>query len=166
MTSLERQVLVVARSYVGVREQGGQNCGPEVARFQATCGCKPGDRWCACFACTVIAEAASVAGVTPAFQPSGNSMHLLTLNRSLRIDEDKARELLGQFIPLVGIINHGNGKGHTIFAIGIAHNLLITIEGNTGAGPSAPHRDRDGDGVYTRNDRSLASISGGWLRIA
>lgn len=163
MTDLEAESIRLAISYVGTKEVGN-NRGELVEKVQAFCGARPGDPWCAAFVSWCVLKAA----VTwfPTFARSASALRLLARNVSLGVTPSEARKLLAAGTPLVFVMDHGHGKGHTGFALSLLPgDLLHTVEGNTGPGPSAPAQDRDGDGVHERRDRRFADVDGGWLRI-
>jgi hypothetical protein len=57
MNALTQTALELARGYVGIREIGGNNRGPEIERWLANVGRPPGDPWCMAFAWSVVDEA-------------------------------------------------------------------------------------------------------------
>lgn len=152
-----------AGTQLHVREIGGNNLGPDVERYQKRVGGKPGEAWCAAFVSTCVFEGVKVAGGPPSFQGGRGALKLLEKNAHLRIKHP--RDAKGQ--PFVGVQDHGKGLGHCFLAVwdetrGI---YLVSREGNTGPGPNVPAKDREGNGVYPREDRTISSCAG-FLLIA
>lgn len=60
--SIQREIVRLAQSNVGVREVGGNNAGPEVRMFQGAVALEPGPwPWCAAFTAWVLREALKTA---------------------------------------------------------------------------------------------------------
>lgn len=57
MNLLTQTALELARDYVGIRETGGNNRGPEIERWLKNVGQPPGSAWCMAFAWSVVDEA-------------------------------------------------------------------------------------------------------------
>ncbi len=161
MATLAETAIQIALSYDGVREIGGNNCGPDVEMFQKSIGLEKGDPWCAAFLVFSIIQSAKNLGVTPKFQYGGSVYKLWTRNPDLQMAEPTDN--------CVFLINHGLSKlgvhiGHTGFCIGRNQDnteTLETMEGNTSVGGS-----RDGDGAYHRS-REMSEFQNGYgfLRI-
>lgn len=153
---LDKKLMLVehARRWIGTKEKGGPNKGPEVEMFQRTVdGKAQGESWCAAFVWFCIDSVTkgytSVHG-SDAF-PSWlfRSEHVLTLwNNSTKAARDP--------VPAVGNLmvwqfweqGKQTTKGHVgIVSEVMANGYVKTIEGNTGAGPGVV---REGDGVYER----------------
>lgn len=149
MTSLQAETIALARSYVGTKELTS-NSGPEIDRMLAFVRCNPGDPYCAAFVSYCICKAAVTEA--PRFRPSASALRLVARNEDLRVSHADALEMLRDGTPLVFVRNHGEGKGHTGFAVGLG-DTVRTIEANTGPGPNAPALDRNGNGIFERNDR-------------
>ena len=155
---LAAKSIEIAHALLHVRERGGPNRGPEVERFLRRVHCGPGDPWCAAFVSDVISEAEQQVGGPGQFMTSASALKLLLLNPGLRLSMPEP--------GCVFVIDHGNGKGHCGFVVEVLPDgHLVTIEGNTGPGPAAPAEDRDGQGVYMRQDRRVTDCYG-FLRIA
>jgi hypothetical protein len=165
VTPLESAVLRLSKSHVGTREQG-QNHGPEIARWQAFCGAKPGDPYCACWVCYVVHHAAAgLVGVTVQLKKSAGALRLVEKNPDLVITRDEAVALMRAVRPVIAVFDHGKGKGHVCFGVGlVGEECFKTYDPNTGPGPSVPKTDRDGQGVYEREDRRIDSVHG-WMRL-
>jgi GH24 family phage-related lysozyme (muramidase) len=140
-SSPTNKLLEVARSHVGVREQG-RNRGREVEMFQRTIGGADGEAWCMSFAQYCIQQAGIATKVDPkVFQ----SEHCLTVwnksPQSQRISRPEAGSLV--------IWRHGNSNSGHVGIVEKVHadGTFTTIEGNTGSGSGI---NREGDGVYRR----------------
>ena len=59
MNLLTQTALDIARGFVGVRETGGNNRGPEVEAWLARVGLPPGNAWCMAFAWCCVQDAFS-----------------------------------------------------------------------------------------------------------
>lgn len=147
----------VAQKYVGVKEKGGDNKGPEVERFQkAVDGKAQGEPWCMAFVQFCIKEAKLQSKIF-------ESEHCLTVwNKTPK--EQRLKE------PVPGCLviwQYGDTtNGHVGIVTAVFKNSIHTIEGNTGDGKGIV---REGDGVYARN-RSRAGSQQmkilGYLKIA
>lgn len=165
ITPLEVETSALALSFHGVRERGKNN-GPEILPMLAHCSRHPGDPYCACFVSWTIYTAGMRVPVLPRFKRSASALRLADLNPDLVVSEPDAIELLGQGIPLVFTQDHGGGRGHCGFALGLVDpSTFESMEGNTGPGPSAPEKDRDGQGFFHRHDRQIDAVRN-WIRIA
>jgi uncharacterized protein (TIGR02594 family) len=132
-----------ATKWIGVHEQGGNNNGPEVAKFQKAVDGKAGsEAWCMAFVQFCIKEVEESLGIKSLIKRSEHC--LTTYNESP--DSIKVK------VPEAGCIviwQHGTtSNGHTGFVTGInPEGKLLTIEGNTDAQDGM---NRDGNGVFAR----------------
>lgn len=132
-----------ARKWVGVREEGGDNRGPEVEMFQkAVDGIAQGESWCAGFGIYCVAEVERRHNVKS------------RIHRSERVLDiwEKSPEDMRSMVPGAGYFAcwiHGLGpKGHLeIVQNDITKENFKTVGGNTGDGSGI---NREGDGVYER----------------
>jgi len=162
MATLALTALQIALSYEGVREKGGNNCGPEIEMFQKSIGLEKGDPWCAAFVCFCIKEAAKNLGAKPKFEYGGSVYKLWTRNPGLQMSEPTENCI---FLIDHGLSKAGTRIGHTGFCVGRNQShteTLETMEGNTNAAGS-----RDGDGCYHKS-REMAEFAKGYgfLKIA
>jgi hypothetical protein len=127
-------------SKVGVREVGGQNCGPDVLIFQEATYNGPGDSWCMSF---IEWGLKSILGHCP-FPVSGRC-------QSVRDYADKKMWTVGRDQVeehMIGFVVNGNNHAHHTFYVAESpgeDNCFRTIEGNTD-----DRGDSNGDGVYDR----------------
>jgi len=140
-------LIVEAKKWVGVHEQGGNNKGKEVEIFQkAVDGQSSGEAWCMAFVQYCIKQTEATLGIKSKIY---RSEHCLTV-------WGKSPTTMRLTKPEVGCVviwQHGTtSSGHTGFVTGVdANGNLLTIEGNTnGAG------SRDGDGVFSKTRNKTA----------
>lgn len=136
MTSTE--LIAHARSFLYVRETGPNVGDPEISDWQSRLGCKPGDSYCACFACCMVRD------LDPGnpLKPSASALHLYSNNPTLQIkslDDLQPGDIL--------IWDHGKGKGHAAIATQttkVAGKLAAAdaIAGNTSADGKSANGDR------------------------
>lgn len=152
VSDLSLAALVRASSFIGVRERGGPNRGPEVEMFIKSCGGEPGDAWCMGFVQYCVATEAKNIGVEDPLKP--NSLHCLTVwNAQQKLGNTKSisEARMGDIF----IMDFGAGKGHTGFVKHAANGVIETIEGNTNGTGS-----REGDGVYAKTRKYTAPFRG------
>lgn len=151
-----------AAKWVGVRERGGPNKGPDVERFQkAVDGKASGEAWCMSFVQFCVDQVDRLlAGLKHEPTWLFKSEHVLTVwNKT----PQAARIPWNQVQPGCLIVwahykaGKATGSGHTGIVVKLLSNSINgprveTVEGNTGAGSAVV---REGDGVY-RRVRSLA----------
>lgn len=168
MTPFQEAVRALAQSYVGVRETS-RNSNPEnIDKWLAFCGCSPGDAYCACYVSwCVLKAAAGLAVEAPTFRKSAGALRLVTRNQELQVSPDEARRLLNAGALLIGVMEHAGGKGHAFFVLGFLEHeedVLVTLEANTSASPKSKDEDREGEGVFLRDDRAFGSVDF-WLKV-
>jgi hypothetical protein len=127
----------VIYSQVGVREEGGNNRGPEVERYLAQAGLGPGNPWCAAFMKWCMAQV-GVKVSANAYSPSWfiPSRVIWTHGQGFR------------YYPcsVFGIWFNSLGRiGHVGFVMWSNGKTCRTVEGNTNNGGS-----REGDSVMVR----------------
>jgi hypothetical protein len=154
------KLIEVAQSFIGTREEGGDNRGARVEEFQrAVDGRAEREPWCACFAQFCIMRVEEFLAVrSPVFK----SEHCLTVwersPRELRLEAPEPGCLM--------IWQHaGTSSGHVGIVASVGEGYVDTVEGNTGSGQEV---ERDGDGVYMRTRTLKGSPKMrvvGWLRV-
>lgn len=163
-SSLCMQALAIATSQIGVLEQPpGSNSGPQVDRYLARVGVKPGvgpaanRAWCAAFAYWCFDTAAQSLNIAnPLSRTGGVLKHwamaktnpAAKLYRKSQMTVDPARIKPG----FIFIYDFGRGLGHTGIVERVETGRLITIEGNINDG-SVP--GREGVGVFRTNRRKI-----------
>ncbi len=158
---LLKEALKIAISQVGVMENPlGSNTGdPEVNRYLASVGLKPGYFWCMAFVYWCFDDAARNLGRT---NPLVKTAHCMTHwnNTAARkipyLDAVNKPSLVkpGQIF----IINTGGTNGHTGIIEKQEGGFLYTIEGN-----SNPEGSSNGIGVFRLNRRKITKINKGFL---
>jgi peptidoglycan hydrolase-like protein with peptidoglycan-binding domain len=160
---LAKAMLDVARSQVGVREQGGANRGPPVEKYLAAVGLPPGHAWCVAFLIWCAKEACQRLGAVCPLPPVA-SVHVLW-NRTpetMRIPPSAPQEEDLRLVKpgALYLIDHGQDMGHAGLVLSATSNGLLGIEGNTNIAGS-----REGDGVYEKS-RRFAAINLGYIDFA
>lgn len=141
------------------------NSSPEIDKWLRFVNLQPGHPYCAAAVSYWIACGHGGLAVIPSFRRSASALGLLAKNPNHHVGLFDARDLLSKGVPLVFVMDHGGGKGHTGIAYGMDGLRILTYEANTGPGPDVPAKDRDGQGCHPRSDRLFSSIDGGFLAI-
>ncbi len=159
MTEAQRLIDEATR-WIGVREKGGANCGPEVEEFQRSVDDRAdGAPWCMSFVQFCVKRVSDIIGKKPSLYPSE---HCLTV-------WNRTPEELRLSRPVPGCVviwrKSGTDQGHTGIVVSVGETKMITIEGNTGP---ASIVSREGDGVYEK-ERAIHPVTGrmevvGYLR--
>jgi len=131
---------------IGIKEEGGNNSGPDVEAIQETIGGHSKEAWCMGTVQTAVAFVEVVTGFSSKFPVTEHCLTAL---------EKSVIKLMNPKLGTVCIWQHGSTtNGHTgVVTCVLGPNEFETIEGNTGTGQGI---NRDGDGVYKRT-RSLHS---------
>ena len=147
MSPLAARVLELAAAEVGVREEGGRNCGPRVEQYLAAVGLPAGNPWCAAFVYYVLDKAARELNMRTGCPRTGKVARMwrrATIWRSQR--------------PAPGMVfihlekpEDPESIGHCGIVTDVAGTHILSIEGNTNQEGS-----REGDGVYRKQRRILA----------
>lgn len=129
-------MLVAARASIGTHETS-PNSGPDIDRWLANVGHRPGDPWCAAWVHEMHKMAAAICLVENPYPKTAGAL------RTWDMADPSWRETL----PAPGdvfVVEHDNGRGH----VGIVElvtpdsQTIVSIEGNTNAAGS-----REGDQV-------------------
>lgn len=148
VTSYSDELLREALKYLGTRESGGNNHGPEVEMFQrAVDGVASGEPWCMCFVQYCVKVVTNRFGIINKLY---RSEHCLTVWNSTPL---ACRVALDDVQPGdIVIWQHGSTtSGHTGIIEAVNRDTyghivsLRTVEGNTSDASM-----REGDGVYRR----------------
>jgi hypothetical protein len=152
----QRMAAWLAGQFEGVHEEGGNNLGPIVERFQRVIGKAEREPWCLSFVQYVLHEIDEVMGLPHHSLPATESTQLLwnTAPTELRTQAPE--------VGTVIIWRKGPGVGHCGIVVEATGDNVITVEGNTGRGDQ-----REGDTV-ARKRRVRGQINGmtllGYLR--
>jgi hypothetical protein len=150
--SLSETALSIAISQLGVHEQGGQNCGPEVDLYLASVGLDPGYAWCAAFVFFCFKKAAAQIGLVNPCPKTASAVKLWTLTEPIC-------RITAPTPGAIYVLDHGGGKGHAgiVEQVG-GDGTLIEISGNTNSAGS-----REGNAVARHTGASPEEIHGGRL---
>ena len=165
MNILTQMALDIARSFVGVREVGGNHRGPEVEAWLACVGLPPGNAWCMAFAWCCVNDAFRSMELPNPIRPCGSVVrmwHSLPDNCKLTapspgvwaFHHDSANPALGH----VGFIDELDPKGKGTYS----------VEGNTNSearvlaeayGDTRPWCARSGIGIWASRTTALLRLS-------
>lgn len=149
MSPAERQRTLawLAAQFDGVREQGGNNRGLFVERFQRTIGPAEGEPWCVSFVQYCLSEVDKLAGSTHQL-PRTEASQFLWTSAPIELRSD---------VPTIGAVivwRKAPGVGHAGIVTAMIGDGVHTVEGNTGVGDQ-----REGDGVALKR-REKGQIPG------
>jgi hypothetical protein len=135
--SLVLAALAAAQGQLGVREQGGNNTGPEVDQYLAAVGLDPGYPWCAAFLFYCFRQAAGQLELVNPVPKTASTQRLWTLSEPITRDSNPQP-------GYVYVLRHSPTTGHAgiIESVG-ADGTIVEISGNTNATGS-----REGDCVF------------------
>lgn len=148
---IENRIIATASIYVGVREVGGFNKGPDVEMFQKFVdGKAEGESWCMSFVQFVVGQVCKHYGIQTVLYPSENCQQVYTGALSFH-----RATIPGPGFVFIQQSRKTAWKGHTgICTGGSVGGVFPSIEGNTnGAGA------REGDGVYKKYRYTMGNTS-------
>lgn len=151
LSPFHKSFVEIALSLQHVREEGGQNKGLWVEKFQKAGGGMPGWAWCHYFVNYCSETSATLNNCADPLEPDTGSVIAAARqakSRGWTRAKDDARR--GD----VFWMDYGNGSGHTGIVLSYANGMYQTIEGNTNAKGSP-----EGDGVYFKT-RKYTEIAG------
>ena len=135
---------VEAAKWVGVKEVGGDNKGPEVEMFQKSVnGIAVGQSWCMDFMQYCIKAVEKEFSLT---SPIFRSEHVLTVWNKSPVSMRSTAPEVG-YLMFWQHVGTSNGHVGVVTRVGPKAGVVSTIEGNTGDGEGVV---REGDGVYRR----------------
>lgn len=143
-------LLLAARACLGVKEEGGDNCGPVVELFQSVVSKPCGQSWCLDFLQACIAYVEAATGLESALPGTQLVVDLWNQSKAYHaVSPPRPGDLIlwrfGQSI-----------HGHTGLIVGQDSLRYHTIEGNTSDSVGI---DREGDGVYPKSRAKGGSAS-------
>ena len=149
MNILNQMALDIARGYVGVKESGGNNRGPEVEAWLHRVGLAPGNAWCMAFAWCCVDDAFRKMELPNPIRPCASVVRMWhALPDSCRLAE-----------PALGVwAFHHDSANPNLGHVGFIDDLspdgkgTYSVEGNTNSEGS-----RTGGGVY-RHTPSLRPL--------
>lgn len=147
---LGQECLKIARSYVGMKEQG-RNRGPLIDKFNRTAGVELGSPWCATSASYIIGQACYATGILRPLPGFASCARILQQARELGLVVAPSNCRPGDLFVYV----NSDGTGHMGWiASHPTEGKVTTLEGNTN-----PGGERDGDGFYERR-RTVSGFDG------
>lgn len=148
--SKQQRLIEIAKSYIGTKEEGGDNKGPQVEEFQRAIGSAVAESWCVSFIQYCVKKVDSEFGSNNKLPQTELVMDLWNKSPDLRLDKPEPGCLM-----LWEHYKDGKrtGLGHAGIVTRVAVTTVDTVEGNTSDGSGI---NRDGDGVYSRQ-RSINS---------
>ena len=139
--TLHAAIVRIAESQLNVREVGGNNLGPDVAKYQKSTNIAPGAwPWCSAFVTWVIDQACIASGITVPVYRGGLAYDWEKHGKQngwILLDEnnpEKPGDLVTYDFSHIGIVTSNNKKS------------ISTIEGNTC--PKGSRDSETGDGVW------------------
>jgi len=142
-SEIGRELVLEARRWIGVKERGGDNKGPEVEIFQRVVdGIARGEAWCACWVQMCMAMVSWREG----------ALSLVHRSESVREIWEGTPVICRVGVPQPGdLILWRKGEtrqGHIeIVSLVISKIVVEAISGNTGPGAGIV---REGDGIYAK----------------
>jgi hypothetical protein len=134
--TLTDKALEIARTQIGVKETG-TNSGPEVDKYLAAVGLRPGFAWCVAFTFWCYQEAAKTLSLpNPHIRTAGVLDHY---NRAPRVGANRIGVQAALITPtrikpgMLFVMRFQGGLGHTGFVVSVdyAEKTIRTLEGNT-----------------------------------
>lgn len=161
------KLALLALSQVGVREEGANNCGPSIRRYQASTWLQPGPwSWCAAFVCWAIHQLLKTdgdaraalglhSGAVDDWRPqtaAAFDFERWARKRELRILGEDAAVQAGDLV-----IFDFSHIGIVVEPAAAKSRFLKTVEGNTNG--SGQRDSESGDGVWAKTRaRELAKV--------
>ena len=160
-----RQLAWLAGLFVGTGEQGGENRGPLVERFQKSVdGVAQGEPWCMGFVQYCVA---AIDSLQKTMGKKLSPTVLIKTESTVGAYAGHPQALRGKD-PAIGAVIvwqklDAGGKavwqGHTGIVVDVSQEGIVTVEGNTSPDASDPNKEREGQGVWLRK-RTGAQIPG------
>lgn len=146
--------LAVALSQIGKHEEPrGSNSGPEVDKYLASVGLRPGLLWCASFAYFCYMRSSTILSTK---NPCPRSGSVLTI-------WDRTDAKFKSKVPRRGslyFVDHGHHQGHAGFVISVLDGKIDEVSGNT----NQDMPTRDGYAVWRHSFRLTdTKVHGGTL---
>jgi len=150
------KLIEIAKSYIGTKESGGDNKGPQVEEFQKAIGKAESESWCVSFVQHCVKKVdAELGGEANKLSQTELVLKLWNDGKELRIEKPEPGCLM--------LWEHykdskKTGLGHAGIVTSVSHDgtTVITVEGNTSDGSGI---DRNGDGVYSRQRNVVSSTT-------
>lgn len=121
---LSATVLDIARTQVGVHEEGGNNRGPDVAAYLGSVGLDPGYAWCSAFLFWCFKAAAAKTGLVNPYPKTASSLKVWTFAEPIcRLSNPTA--------GAVYVLRHSPTTGHVGIVESCEDGVIVEISGNT-----------------------------------
>lgn len=147
MAGIRDRALEIALTQIGVREEGGPNCGPQVERYLAAVGLPAGKQWCCAFVVWCYQEAARAHQLEVPLRRTGKVARLWQRARGVWRSEQPS---VGAVMIHLADPHDADSTGHTGIVTGFNEQTVACVEGNTNAEGSrvgdrvrVNHRQRD-----------------------
>lgn len=155
------KLIEIAKTYIGTKEEGGDNKGPQVEEFQKAIGKAEAESWCVSFIQYCVKKVdAELGGDENKLSQTELVLKLWNDGKDLRIDSPEAG-----CIMLWEHYKDGKktGLGHAGIVTSVSKDgkTVMTVEGNTSDGSGI---DRNGDGCYARQ-RNVASSATSTMKV-
>jgi hypothetical protein len=150
------KLIEIAKSYIGTKESGGDNKGPQVEEFQKAIGKAESESWCVSFIQYCVKKVdAELGGEANKLSQTELVLKLWNDGKDLRIDKPEPGCLI-----LWEHYKDGKrtGLGHAGIVTSVSRDgaTVMTVEGNTSDGSGI---ERNGDGVYARQRATVSSAN-------
>lgn len=154
MITLQQRALEIAKTQLGVKENPlGSNGGKEVDMYLKSVGLGTGYSWCMAFLYWCFNQACIERGIPNPLIKTGGVLN--AWNKA-----DKKYRVVGDPHPGdIGIMDFGNGAGHTFIVNERLNEISHTIEGNSNNDGS-----RNGTEVVNHNRPVKSKLIKGYLR--
>lgn len=158
---LRKRIVEVALSQVGIREEGLNNCGPAIRKYQEATWLAPGAwPWCAAFTAWVLREALKSGkySVKPCLDASAFGWEKWGRANGAEILPETALACSGDFVIFdfshIGVVVRDQ-KAHD--------SVIHTVEGNVSTKAGATNDSPTGDGVWMK--QRAISLTKCYVRI-
>jgi hypothetical protein len=142
----QQKLVEIARKYIGVKEEGGDNRGEMVETFQKTLGLKAGDPYCAAFVHFCLKAVDAEMGTKHGIYPSAQCTQMWAKTpKNLQVPPPPRPGFIIVWQKIQD--NKPTSLGHTGIVVEVTRDYIMTVEGNTSDGQGI---NRDGNGVYLR----------------
>lgn len=157
---LRLEALNVARSLIGLGEEGGNNRGEDVETWLASVGRPGGEAWCAAFVSHCYLTAAAHVGIKLPFKTSSSAKRLtkniIEVGREIAIEDVSPGDII--------CLNRGTAAwtGHVMIVVSRVGASVDVIEGNKGPYPALVKESMYAIAVLKKTLYKCASVSKGW----
>lgn len=126
--TLAQKSLEIAKTFEGIQESPkGSNSGPEVNKFLARVGLKPGNAWCMAMVYYCVDEAAKQLGLPNPLVRTGHVLYQWNNTTARKLPKTSAAVKPGD----VFIMKFKGGLGHAGFVEYVKPGIIHSIDGNS-----------------------------------